>query len=104
MPSIPGLADDRLAYSIKQTAHLISVSPSKVRLDIKAGRLAVYKLGGRVLVPAHALAEYLEKHLSNDGAPIKLPTPWIQKRVDRAARREAEQGETHDERKLRRSH
>lgn len=50
---------DRLCYSIAQAARVSSLGRSTVYRAIKAGRLAVVKVGGRTLVPAASLHRLL---------------------------------------------
>jgi excisionase family DNA binding protein len=50
---------ERLAYSIKEAAEAIGVSPRTVVREIQRGHLRAIRVSRRVLVPARALAEFL---------------------------------------------
>lgn len=51
---------EKLAYSVKEAAKAISVSPSHLRSEINAGRLKAKKYGMRVLILDSELKAYLE--------------------------------------------
>ncbi len=51
----------RQLLSVKEVAQLLGLSRSKLYEMIAAGDLEAYRLGGRIRVPTHAVAELLEK-------------------------------------------
>ncbi len=50
----------RLAYSVEESAKVLSVSPQFVRLEITRGNLHPARLGRRVLVTSEELRRYLD--------------------------------------------
>lgn len=52
-------APQRLAYSVSEVARAATVSDQTVYREIAAGRLRAKKIRGRVVVPADAVAEWL---------------------------------------------
>lgn len=57
---------DKLAYSVKEAAEALSVSPWLVKEEIAQGRIRAVKLGARVVIPRWALEERLAQ------APVDL--------------------------------
>lgn len=54
--------DDRLAYDIKETAELLGLAQSTVRLMIETGQLKSLRVGvgkGKILIPKMALDDLL---------------------------------------------
>ncbi len=49
----------RRAFSVKETARSLGVSPGFLRLEIERGRLQVTRLGRRVLITSGELERYL---------------------------------------------
>lgn len=49
-----------LAYSIKEASRTTSLGRTRLYQLIAAGRLETIKIGGRRLIPAHALHKLLE--------------------------------------------
>ena len=60
---------EKLAYSIDDTARLLSLSKSKVKEEIYRGRLLSRKAGTRRLVPHWAIDLYLEGNDDNRETP-----------------------------------
>lgn len=71
--------DDLRAYSVKEAAKRLSLSEVQVRREVKAGRLAARRSGGkgfRVLIPASALRAYLDgEPLPQKGKAATVPPP-----------------------------
>jgi excisionase family DNA binding protein len=53
---------ERLAYSVKEAAGAIGVSPRTIVREIQRGRLRAARVSRRVVIPADALAEFLGCH------------------------------------------
>lgn len=60
---------DQLAYTVRQVAHLLSVTPPTVYRMIKEGELPSVRIGSSIRVPADALIEYLARHATHDVPP-----------------------------------
>lgn len=54
------MLDGKLAYSPQEVASLLGLHLNTVRKHIRTGALPARKLGHRVLIPAHALRDWLE--------------------------------------------
>jgi excisionase family DNA binding protein len=54
--------NDRIAYSIVETAHRLGVSRSFVYLELNRGKLASVKIGGRRLIRTVDADAYLAVH------------------------------------------
>jgi excisionase family DNA binding protein len=52
-------AMQRLAYSVKEAAEALRVSPRTIVREIKRGNLRAARVSRRVVIPADALAELL---------------------------------------------
>ncbi len=52
----------RLAYSIPDAVHTVSVGRSLLYEEIKAGRLKTFKVGSRTLIAADDLAAWLNTY------------------------------------------
>jgi excisionase family DNA binding protein len=61
---------ERLAYSVKEAATLIGVSGRTISREIQRGRLAVVRVGRRVLIPADALAAFAGCATNSNGDAI----------------------------------
>jgi excisionase family DNA binding protein len=62
--------DDRLLYGVMESAEQLSISQKEVRRLIERGDLKAVRLGRRVLVPAQALADYVD-HLVHAAAETR---------------------------------
>lgn len=51
--------DDKLAYSIKEACKATSLSRTTIYTHIAAGRLSVVRIGGRTIIPAESLYEFI---------------------------------------------
>ena len=51
--------NERLAYSIDEAAEALSLSRSAVKLLLNTGEIKSRKVGRRVLIPRHALDDFL---------------------------------------------
>jgi excisionase family DNA binding protein len=49
----------RLAYSVKEAAEAVGVSPRTIVREIKRGNLRAARVSRRVVIPAESLAELL---------------------------------------------
>lgn len=57
---------EKLGYSPKEVAQALSLHITTVRRLIAANKLPVVRFGARCVIPAKALAEYLEAHQQNN--------------------------------------
>lgn len=62
---------ERLAYNIKEAAASLGVSARTIVREIQRGRLSAVRIGRRVVIPAQALAEFLNGHVRNDVVPAR---------------------------------
>ncbi|MGC8513834.1 MAG: helix-turn-helix domain-containing protein [Acidimicrobiales bacterium] len=60
---------DQLAYTVRQVAHLLSVTPPTVYRMVREGDLPSVRIGSSIRVPADALTEYLARHAAHDVPP-----------------------------------
>jgi excisionase family DNA binding protein len=54
-------------FDVQETARLANVSPLTIRRKLKTGELRCYRIGRRVLVGEHHLAEFLTRCESEAG-------------------------------------
>lgn len=54
------LQNGKLAFSVNEASEATSLSKSHLRNEIRAGRLAVRRIGRRVIVTVQALNDYIE--------------------------------------------
>lgn len=60
---------DQLAYTVRQVAQLLSLTPPTVYRLVRDGELAGIRIGTSIRVPADALSEYLARHAIHDVPP-----------------------------------
>jgi excisionase family DNA binding protein len=58
-----------LAYTVREVARLLSVTPPTVYRLVKDGELPGIRIGTSIRVPADALNEYLARHAIHNGPP-----------------------------------
>ena len=58
---------DKLAYSVKEAAEMLSISPWLLKEQIDQGRIQSVKIGRRRVVPHWVLEEWLKAKLSGAG-------------------------------------
>ena len=51
---------DKLAYSVTEVAHLLSISRASAYAYVRSGEIRSVSLGGRIIVPRTAIDELLE--------------------------------------------
>jgi hypothetical protein len=51
----------KLLYSRKEAAHAISVSVRSIDAYVRAGRLKIRKIGGRILIPIESLTSFASR-------------------------------------------
>jgi len=67
-PRMPAaLGEDRLAYTLAQTATMLGVSRDSVRRAIARGELRTFQLGPRPLVTAESLRALIARGMEPDG-------------------------------------
>jgi excisionase family DNA binding protein len=54
------LDSQKLAYSLQEVAALLGLHLNTVRKHVRDGKIPSKKLGNRVLIPAQALAKWLQ--------------------------------------------
>jgi excisionase family DNA binding protein len=59
---------NRLAYSVKEAGAALGVSARTIVREVQRGRLRAARVGRRVLIPAEALTEFLNRRV-----PISAP-------------------------------
>lgn len=64
----PAMDRDRIAYTVKDTARLLSLSTRKVRYLIAKGELPSIKVGAARRVHGSAIEEYARQHLTGTSA------------------------------------
>ena len=52
---------ERLAYTVKECAAAVGVSPRTITREIQRGRLRMVRIGRTVRIPAQALTQFLER-------------------------------------------
>lgn len=60
---------DPLAYTVRQVAHLLSLTPPTVYRLVSTGELPSVRIGSSIRVPADALSEYLARYVTHDVPP-----------------------------------
>ena len=65
---VPSAVPPRHLYKVPDAMRLLSMSRSVIYEQMRAGRLKFVKLGRSTLIPAVAIAEYVEMLMNESGA------------------------------------
>lgn len=77
----------RLQHPIPEVAVLLGRGERSIWRDIRDGRLAAVRLGGRIFVARAELERYIAEHSDNSGARVREVPPFVAARMAAAAAR-----------------